>query len=56
MRAEGEEDIRGMASPWHDGMDGIIKAIDMDLSKLWEMMRDREVWRAAVQRVTTSWT
>ena len=26
------------------------------LSKLWEMVKDREVWRAAVHRVTKSWT
>ena len=56
LRAEGEEDIRGTASPWHDGMDGITSAIDMNLSKLWEMVRDREAWHAAVHGVTTSWT
>ena len=29
-------------------MDCIIKAMDMSLSRLWELVMDREVWRAAV--------
>ena len=37
-------------------LDGITDAIDMNLGKLWEMMKDREAWRAAVHRVTKSWT
>ena len=45
-----------MASPWHDGMDDITNAIDMNLSKFWEIVRDREIWRAAVHRVTMSQT
>ena len=56
MRAEGEEDVRSMASPWHDGMDDITNAIDMNLSKFWEIVRDREIWHAAVHRVTMSQT
>ena len=31
-------------------------AVDMNLGKLWEMLRDGEVWCAAVQRVTESRT
>ena len=30
--------------------------VNMNLGKLWEMVRDREAWRAAVYGVTKSWT
>ena len=36
--------------------DGITDAMDMNLGKLWEMVRDREAWRAAVHEVTKSRT
>ena len=37
-------------------MDGITYLSDMNLSKLWEIVKDREAWRAAVHRVAKSWT
>ena len=37
-------------------MDGITDSVDMNLGKLWEMVRDREAWHAAVHGVTKSQT
>jgi len=35
---------------------GITDAVDMNVGRLWEMVRDREAWCAAVHEVTKSWT
>ena len=37
-------------------LDGIIDSMDMNLRELWEMVKDREAWRAAVHEVTKSQT
>ena len=37
-------------------LEGITNAMDMNLGRLREMMRDREAWHAAVHRATKSWT
>ena len=52
-KIEGSRRREGQRMRW---LDGITDAIDMHLSKPWEIVKDREAWHATVRRVAKSWT
>ena len=37
-------------------LDDITDSMDMSMSKLWEIVKDREAWHAAVHEIAKSWT
>ena len=56
LRLGKTEDTRRKGQQRIRGLDGIINSMEMSLSKLWEIVKNRDAWHALVHGVAKSWT